>query len=1098
MLFSDFLEQKNVKEKKKTPLPVFLLVCVGMLWFSVSSQEVQAQGKYATLSAKVSFNPASTNATALLEALQKQTGYVFTFEKSDLQKINLQELHFQNVTLGDVLHYLETETGLIFYVSNKNIAVSRNAAFKKTVAPVQKKDPGKITGKIIDEENGHALPDVSIRVGNKGTSSAIDGSFNLTLPKGKYEAEISSVGYDKKVVTDIEVKENETFSLNVTLKREKSQLAGVVVRASAKKESTSALYIAQKNRASISDGISAEQIARTSDKNIGEVLKRVSGIATMGNKYMVVRGLSERYNSASVNGQIMPSTELNRKNFSFDIIPANMVDQVVVYKTITPDQHAEFGGGNVNVETKAIPSENFMTITAGISVNDQTTGKTFLSQELSSREYFGLPSKSRYLLGKLNWTNTQEIMAQTEWNGLVNKLKDPSQVTNNWMPYERKAHPSQNYQLSFGRVIALKGDRQLGFMASLSYRNTLQTQRVAMDRNGFKDKAEFPVIDNDHRYGFTTNTGGLLGVGFSSQKHKLSFQTMYLGLLDQQLIIGTGFDVDRDHKAMSYNDLTTYTRLLQNQLKGEHAIGRRGVHLKWLGSYSLLDRQRPDNHQTDAFYYPEGVFPSNEFTISTAISRGISAGALRWWSRAYEKTVSWDVQVAAPFQFMLGKTTVKNIMKAGYAGWIKDRLFYVLNTGSGTGHQLPLPMKDYFSPQDTTFSFTISRFSDDFHKTASLHAGYLMLDTRIADKLRLVWGVRGEFYDMNKVNQALEKLEIAINRDRGQEQGYYDLSQLKNRERNLNFFPSANLTYSLTSKMSLRLAYSRSIIRPDLREMAYMKEYDYELGGIFESNVVRSSLLDNYDLRYEWYPGSGEVISASIFSKKIHYPMEIVEFDGVNKQYQLKNNKEATNQGFEIEVRKSLAFTRTPVLKNITLYGNFTYLAAHLIPMDINLNTLSPTDPRVIIYNESTGPKQKRPQTGASNYMYNAGVYYDNKMVSLSMIYNHVSHRIFSTANIYSASLFEQPLNSLDAQIAFRLPKQRIEIRLNVSNLLNNYSLIYSNRYDDGNGGTSLYPMGDKHRDPTQKEMAYDASTDVINYKASPGRTYGMTITYKL
>ncbi|MBZ4192287.1 TonB-dependent receptor [Niabella beijingensis] len=1088
------------KKTKGRQLPTKLRPLLALCCIILAAPGLKAQSPEKV---KLSIRFAEVTLDAAIRQLKEASPVNIAYDASKLRlsQWRISPKEFKQIALSEILHYLLQRADVAYKeVAGGIVLFEKN---KPAVAPTPQKGPGKVSGKIVDEENGQPVSGVSIYIGNKGTISDIDGAFSISLPEGDYTATVSFVGYGSKVVNEIEVKNNTVSTLNLTLKREKGQLAGIVVRASAKKESVASLYARQKKAPGISDGISAEQIARTPDKNVGEVLKRISGLAAMDNKYIVVRGLSERYNSSSINGQIMPSTELNRKNFSFDIIPSNLVDQVIVYKTITPDQNAEFGGGNVNVETKAIPIADFFSFSAGISVNDQTTGKKFLSQELSSREYFGLPSKSRNLLGKLNWNNTTEIRNQTEWNGLSDggsayELKDPSRVSNNWLPYERKAHPSQNYQLALGRVIPLKQDQRLGIVASLSYRNTLQTQRVALNRAGFNDPKTGLVIDNDKSYGFTTNTGALLGVGYTSQQHKLSFQSMYLGLLNQQLIIGTGGDPNatEDLDMMSYNDLTTYTRLWQNQLKGEHAVGKAGIKLEWLGSYTLLDRHRPDNHQMLALTNTSGFFPSSEFTITSPMSSGINAGALRWWSRAYEKNYNWDFSMAVPFQFMLGKLAISNSFKTGYAGWSKDRLFYVLNTGSGTSTELYRPIDEVFSPQAPSFVFNISRFSDDFKRKALLHAGYAMLDTRIGSKLRLVWGLRGEYFNMNKVNQALDQLEKSINIDRGKEVGYYDLSMLKNREPSLNIFPSANLTYTLTPKMSVRLAYSKSIIRPDLREMAYMREYDFELGGIFESNIVKSSTLDNYDLRYEWYPGPGEIISASLFYKKIHYPMEIVEFDGVNKSYQIKNNKEARNKGFEIEVRKSFTFTGAPVLNGLTVYGNFTYLEAALTPMDISLNELSPDDPTKIIYIEKTGPDQKRPQQGASNHMYNTGLFYDAKAVSISVIYNHVGCRIFRPANIYSASLYEQPLNSLDGQIAYRFAKKRIELRLNVSNLLNNYSLIYTNHYSDGNGGTSLYPMNDIHRDPIHKEIRYDRDKDVIYYKLSPGRTFSFNITY--
>jgi uncharacterized membrane protein len=132
---------------------------------------------------------------------------------------------------------------------------------------------GKVSGKIIDEENGQPVFGATIRIGNTGTTTGIDGSFSISLPKGTYTATVSNIGYGTKEVSGIEVSENGTFELNVVIKRKKGQLAGVTVMSSARKEGVAALYARQKNTAEISNGISAEQISATPDKNVGDVLK---------------------------------------------------------------------------------------------------------------------------------------------------------------------------------------------------------------------------------------------------------------------------------------------------------------------------------------------------------------------------------------------------------------------------------------------------------------------------------------------------------------------------------------------------------------------------------------------------------------------------------------------------------------------------------------------------------------------------------------------------------------------------------------------------------------------------------------------------------
>lgn len=1021
-----------------------------------------------------------------IDQIRKTTGAVIAYNKTDMAPLHVPAATYSNLTIEQLLKKLVGGLPVNVQKNGTTWVLLKNASGNGSPtkeAPAPQKKTGKVVGKIIDEENGQAIPGVTIRIGNRGTTSGIDGFFSIILPNGKYEAEISSIGYGAKQVTDIEVKDNQVFQLNVTLKRKKNMLTSVVVKSSAKKEGVVSLYARQKNSAALTDGISAEQIARTPDKNIGEVLKRISGVAMVDNKNVVVRGLSERYNGSMLNGLLLPSTELNRKQFSFDIIPSNLVDNVVVYKTITPDISAEFGGGLVAVNTTAIPTADFLSVSAGGSYNDKTTGRDFKGLEIGNKQYAAGVPDDRKLMGRTDWKSRNDI--ETAFK--------PALFPNNWALYNYKPNPSQNYQITGGKVIPFKNGQNLGLMASVTYRNTWQTQDVRMSRSGYEGQdtttGEWAGF-RGQRYGFTANLGALAGIGYSTGRHKISWQTLFLRTLDQQLIFGTGKN-EPVGDAVGYFDLFTQTSLWQQQLKGEHLLNKKGIALQWNGSFTTLDKQRPDNHVMNANYVnSEKDSPYELVDFSVLGAQGpVGDGALRSWSRAYEKNYNWNIDLVTPFSFHIKALDFQNNLKVGYAGWNKDRLFWVLNTASGYNTGDYQPLTEYFNPALHPDGRHISydEFGDNLHKTASLHAGYAMMDNKIGNKLRLVWGVRAEYYNLNSVNQVLDSLFADINKGRGGN-SQFDYSELKNREPNLNFFPSANLTYSLTSKMNLRLAYSKSIIRPDLREMSFFREYDFELGGAYTSiTPVRSTLLHHYDFRYEWYPGPGEILSLSLFYKKMNYPMEIYK-QGDNRIYELRNNKSADNKGIEAEVRKSLAFTKVPVLKNITLYGNFTWLDAKVIPMSVNYNLLDPLDPNKIKVLETMSAEERRPQTGASNYIVNAGVYYDVQPVSLSISYNYVSNRMFRPSLYYRESLFERPLEGLDAQLSIKMLKQKMQVRINASNLLNSRSLVYRNSYSDPAISNGI-------KAPSTQQLLYQKG-DLIDYEASPGRTFGATISY--
>ncbi|MDR6337596.1 outer membrane receptor protein involved in Fe transport [Filimonas zeae] len=1003
--------------------------------------------------------------------IEAGTGYLINYARQEVNDETRVTLHLKQVTARELLTAALKNTGYAFSVDGNIIIVKRKP---KTTAN------GKVAGTIVDEESGEPLLGATVRIGDQAIITDVDGAYTFTLlPGNHYKADVTSLGYGTKQVTDIQVTADAVQQLNISLRRAKGQLEGIVVKTSARKESAEALYVKQKNAAGVTDGISAEQIARTPDKHLGEVLKRVSGVSTLDNRYVVVRGLSERYNGSMLNNQLMPSTELNRKQFSYDIIPAHLVESMIVYKTLTPDLSAEFGGGLLSVTTRSIPTSNFLTVTAGSSYNDLTTGKPFISQQLEGREYWGLAGKNRALLGRTDWKYASDVVNAFEGAGKSAKL-----FSNNWGLYRMNAPLSRNGELSFGKVMQLSSRHKLGITGATGLRNTFQTQEVLMSRDGFngafvegEDLANF----GGRRYGLTSNLSGLLGAGYSGPTAKIELQGLYLQLLDQQLILGSGDHQDPSGFYVGYYDLTQQTRMLQSQLKGEHAIGKKGVRLNWMGSYILLNRERPDNHQFKASMLQKvDVNNVEELNIQAPFSSGISAGALRWWTKATENNYTWSSDVSVPVSLQLGNKTLTNTIKTGYTGWHKSRFFYVLNTGSKYD-------MTYFAPLSTAFDnnkqgeIYFSPFGDDFHRTASLHAGYAMLDQRLG-KLRLVWGLRAEYYNLNSANALLDSLFKEINRGRGGNNSF-DYSDINSREPNWNLFPSANLTYKLTEQMNLRAAYAKSIVRPDLREMSFFQEYDFELGGSYGSNLVRSTIMHHYDVRYEWYPGPGEVLSLSLFYKDIRYPMEIYKIPD-QRTFYLRNNKAATNKGIEVELRKSLAFTQWPVVKNLTVYTNGTFLASEVTPMVINYNLLNPDDPLKVTPVETVLPKEKRPQAGASNYMLNAGAYYDTKPVSLSLSYNYVSNRLLRLEEVYTRSIFERPLTALDAQIAVRVLKRKGEIKLNISNLLNSAALAYGNRYD----GEGVPPLS---------QMLYKKGVDVVDYSGRPGRTYSISFSYR-
>ncbi|HTL07872.1 MAG TPA: carboxypeptidase regulatory-like domain-containing protein, partial [Chitinophagaceae bacterium] len=263
---------------------------------------------------------------------------------------------------------------------------------------------GKLSGKILNAKN-EPLAGVTIKIVGAAGGATTDqnGLYTLTLATGKkYDLDFSAVGYSLKAISDIEVKEGQVTTLDIVMEPAGKSLAGVTVtatRSNARKETVNSLIQFQKNTNTVAAVVSAEAIRRSPDKNTGEVLKRIPGTSIQEGKYLVVRGLSDRYNVAMLNGIQLSSTEPDRKAFSFDIIPSAMIDNIIINKAFVPEYPGEWAGGLIQVNTKDIPSSSFFNVSVGTGFNSQTIGKKFYTYDGGKYDWLGFDDGTRGLPG---------------------------------------------------------------------------------------------------------------------------------------------------------------------------------------------------------------------------------------------------------------------------------------------------------------------------------------------------------------------------------------------------------------------------------------------------------------------------------------------------------------------------------------------------------------------------------------------------------------------------------------------------------------------------------------------------------------------------
>ncbi|MFD0792557.1 TonB-dependent receptor domain-containing protein [Mucilaginibacter litoreus] len=866
---------------------------------------------------------------------------------------------------------------------------------------------GKITGKVIDQKTSETLigATVSIQGTTIGAATDVDGHYALSgLKPGKYTIMVRYIGYQTKVISDVDVKAGAATTLDIAaVPSDSNALKEVVIKATYRQETVGALYAMQKNSVSISDGISSELIKRSPDKNTSDVLKRVSGTTIQDNKFVVVRGLSDRYNTASLDGAPLPSTEPNRKAFSFDIVPSNLIDNIIISKTATPDLPGDFAGGNVQILTKDIPDQNFVSVGISEGYNTQSTFKDFKSGYRATSDYFGFDDASRKLANNFPTTN-QIILRQLTQKQTIQSI---SSLNNNFNIYNQKALPTQSYQVTIGDVKELGANKnRFGTTISLTYRNS---QTVVPD---YIQQYDFYNYDSQQNK-FSTNIGALANFAYSFGKTKITLKNLYNRILDDQFTYRTGANTNTstvDNHFYAYDMLEK--GLFKSTLEGEHGIGEKNAKLKWNLGYSNIINDQPDQRKVNYAQYEQGGDYIAQVTNLTKENA-------RLFSHLNENIYSGKIDYSMPVNLFKQST-----FKVGVSSQYRDRNFdarflgLIINSNDPNSEAVRLrPVQTLFGQNAINAGLygldEIQNLNDRYDANSFTNSGYAMLDSKFGEKVRVVYGLRVEKFDLDLATK--DPTAKKVNMD------------------NLDFLPSINFTYALTSKANFRASYSRTVARPEFRELANFAYYDYELLATVQGQPnLKRTQIDNADLRYEFYPSAGQIFSVSAFYKHFNNAIEpLTDNQTSSPTISYFNSPSAYVYGFELEARKTLDFIdESKFLKNTTAYANVSINRSKVTNLDDNTGRLEKT----------------RPLVGQSPYVINAGLQHnelDNKL-TLNVLFNRLGKRIFLVGGQTFPSVWEQPRNVLDFQVGYKVLKSRGEIKLSGSDVLNaKYNFIY-------------------------------------------------------
>ena len=907
---------------------------------------------------------------------------------------------------------------------------------------------GTLIGKVSSSANNEVITGVAIFNAAKKISliSDVEGRFSIKLAPGTYELTFSMTGYKTKTISEIVIVAGQTNELNIVLADQKKELDEVVVTASpARRESANAVLSMQKNNTSVSDGISSESIKKSPDRNVGEVLKRVTGTSVQDDKYVIVRGLNDRYNVATINGAVMPSTEPDRRTFSFDIVPSDMIDNVLINKTATPDMPGEFSGGIVQVTTKDIPFKNSFGLAFSSSFNTISTGKNFNVGYMGGMDYLGFDDGSRGFPSSFPSTN--------RWRSFTNaqKIQASRLMYNTYGDHNTKALPSLNGQINFARKFSGKNGATFGLLGSITYRNSQTTQLTDRQQYGDATTTTNLLFDYaDTSYSFNTSVGALLNIGYKKGKNKIVLKNLFNRVFENSNTIREG---------ANYNDLQYINKnriaiamektIFSSQLEGEHAIGKANDKLKWNLNFAFTKKDQPDYRSQP---YQKNISQVNDKTIPYTIAL---RNTYRFWSELDENTLGGKVDYSKNLKW--GNTT--SSLKAGVLTQYKIRDFGArafryeeANPSSFNTALLSLPAGQIFNDGNMyTNGFYLNEITnntDRYDATSLLTGSYLMLDNKFNESWRLIWGVRAETFNYEVKTGNVSGTRTTIKKD------YLDI------------LPSVNLIYSFNNKSNLRFSASRTVSRPDFREVANFSYFDFVRAAIIRGNgSLERSQNTNIDLRFETYPQSGEIISASLFFKHFKKPIEQRMSGESSLEYQVItffNPDNAYAYGIELDFRKKLAFFGDGKFWNNTTFSANTSLIKSTVDLPASSN---PYD-------------TKRPMQGQSPYLVNLSLTYADANWSSTVLFNRIGQRIETVGAFGIPDVYENGRSVLDFQLAKKVFKNKGEVKINMSNLLNTRQIFYNNV------------------ESKKDNRAYNSSEDRVQWSNLFGASFGVGFSY--
>lgn len=925
---------------------------------------------------------------------------------------------------------------------------------------------GVLTGRIVNQGTGMAVP--SATVGVKGTSytatSDLSGVYRIeNVPAGAYDVVAEKDGFVATTVTGVAVGAGEPTSLDVPLGpgSDSIKMEAFTVSADVVQSSDIGLLLARQKAVAVSDAIGSEQFGRLAVSDAAEAMSKVTGASVVDGKYVLIRGLGDRYANTLMNGVAVPTADPDKRAVQMDQFPSDLIESITTTKSFTPDQPGAFSGGSVNLKTKSFPEQLFVSFSTSWEYNDAATGEDLLTVDGTGGDVPDVPVE-------IPNRTVAEFAARGGDLGPAQELDRITKAfgTRTYFPHGEKADPNIGFSAAIGNRHPFGDQGLFGYTASVTYDRKF-SHSTDGEANRYTGVVSAPqrnlVLSSDPSqltFDTTTLAAGTPPLGVTSSTvsenvgafaklavrpvidHEFSLDVFFNRTVDdnvrrgvgeeQQNYVGSVFEV--------YDILYTERTVGSAQLAGKSLFPAASeLELAWRLSYSNSTQDQPD-YRTLSYVY-------DAVTGDNVNATGVSPN--RYFRELDEDAVEGAIDLTYPFSTAGGR---EHRLKAGVVASRNERSYdeqrfqYTLSPRSREQLEIfPAPVGIVSStPTSVTFGNTITRLQEPnkYEAEQDISAAYAMIDYAFTSKLRAIGGARFEKTEITTVPVRAPGLNP---RD-----GMIDQTDA---------LPALSFVYAATPKMNWRLAYGRTIARPTYKELTDIRYEDVFTDDVYVGNPdLELTVIDNVDLRWEWFPRKGETVAVSAFYKQLDQPIEVLFQPSVGS-IQPQNVEEGAVYGVEFEYRRGLDSVFS-ALSDLSFGANLTFVHSEVTIPDAEMAVIRIDDP---------GADNKRELLGQSPYVFNADLTYDRRSSGTvaTLSYNIVGERLDLVNYGSLPDVYEQPAGSLNLVVSQRL-SDRWKLKLSAKNLL----------------------------DPDHEKLIGFENFDLVYARYREGRTYSLSLTY--